>query len=97
MLETNDFLASAAVAHDPTRRVSTTLDAVPSGQGGVVIGVSNENKTLCNKLLAMGIVNGTRIEVLSVAPLGDPMKIQALGYKLSLRRSEASHVEVALA
>jgi len=44
----------------------------------------------------MGIVNGTRIEVLSIAPLGDPMKIQALGYKLSLRRSEASHVEVAL-
>jgi ferrous iron transport protein A len=74
-----------------------TLDAVPSGSKGVVVGVSNENKTLCNKLLSMGIVSGTQIEVLSIAPLGDPMKIQALGYKLSLRRSEARSVEVTLA
>lgn len=75
----------------------STLDAVPSGSKGVVVGVSNENKTLCNKLLSMGIVSGTQIEVLSIAPLGDPMKIQALGYKLSLRRSEARSVEVTLA
>jgi len=74
-----------------------TLDIVPSGSKGVVVGVSVENKTLCNKLLSMGIISGTQIEVLSIAPLGDPMKIQALGYKLSLRRSEARHVEVALA
>ena len=73
-----------------------TLDVVPSGRKGVVVGVSGSNKTLCNKLLSMGIVTGTEIEVLSIAPLGDPMKIQALGYKLSLRRSEASHVEVSL-
>jgi ferrous iron transport protein A len=79
----------------PERRA--TLDSIPSGKKGVVVGVSNENKTLCNKLLSMGIVSGTKIEVLSIAPLGDPMKIQALGYSLSLRRSEARHVEVALA
>lgn len=80
---------------DPCRRA--TLDAIPRGSKGVVLGVSVENKTLCNKLLSMGIVNGTQIEVLAIAPLGDPMKIQALGYTLSLRRSEARHVEVALA
>lgn len=87
-------METSAVQISPT---PTTLDEIPSGGRGVVVGVSGSNKTLCNKLLSMGIVSGTEIEVLSIAPLGDPMKIQALGYKLSLRRSEASHVEVAIA
>ncbi|MFM1848828.1 MAG: Protein, involved in Fe2+ transport [Pseudomonadota bacterium] len=94
----NAVLAVAETESSLERAVRrATLDAVPSGKKGVVVSVSIENKTLCNKLLSMGIVNGTEIEVLSIAPLGDPMKIQALGYKLSLRRSEARHVEVALA
>jgi ferrous iron transport protein A len=93
---TDPVATHGTTAHVPGSKANTTLDAIPSGRSGVVVGVSIQNKTLCNKLLSMGIVNGTRIEVLSIAPLGDPMKIQALGYKLSLRRAEASHVEVAL-
>ena len=42
----------------------------------------------------MGIVAGTMIEVMRAAPLGDPIRIKALGYELSLRLSEAESVEV---
>ena len=71
-----------------------TLDQLATGNRAVVKSVSFGNRKLGNKLLAMGIVAGTIIEVLRVAPLGDPMKIRALGYKLSLRLSEAESVEV---
>lgn len=71
-----------------------TLDKLTSGHTAVVRSVSFNNKKLGNKLLAMGIVAGTMIEVLRIAPLGDPIKIKALGYMLSLRLSEAECVEV---
>ena len=71
-----------------------TLDKLSSGHTAVVRSISFNNRKLGNKLLAMGIVAGTMIEVLRIAPLGDPMKIRALGYMLSLRLSEAECVEV---
>ena len=75
-----------------SRGTGATLASLPRGASGTVVAVSEENPTLCNKLLSMGLVEGTRVTVLSVAPLGDPIKIQAMGYKLSLRKSEARHV-----
>lgn len=71
-----------------------TLDTMRAGQKAVVKSVSVANRALCGKLLAMGIVTGTAVEVLRIAPLGDPIKIEALGYKLALRMSEAQNVEV---
>jgi ferrous iron transport protein A len=45
-------------------------------------------------LLDMGITKGCEIYIRKVAPLGDPVEITVRGYELSLRRSEAEHVEV---
>ncbi len=56
--------------------------------------VECENCQLRQRLLAMGIVAGTDIEVVQIAPLGDPIKIKALGYELSLRISEADSILV---
>jgi ferrous iron transport protein A len=42
----------------------------------------------------MGITKGTRIYVRKVAPLGDPIEVTIRGYELSLRKDEASYVEV---
>lgn len=42
-----------------------------------------------DRLLAMGLTEGERVEVLRFAPLGDPIEIRVRGYNLSLRRSEA--------
>lgn len=71
-----------------------TLNQMRCGTRGVVKSISFANSKLANKLLVMGIVAGTIIEVLRIAPLGDPIKIKALGYYLSLRLSEAASVEV---
>jgi ferrous iron transport protein A len=47
------------------------------------------------RLLELGLVPGTRVEVLRVAPLGDPVELLVRGASLSIRRAEASVVHVA--
>ena len=42
----------------------------------------------------MGLTKGTMIKVNNVAPLGDPVEIIVRGYKLSLRKADASNVLV---
>jgi Fe2+ transport system protein FeoA len=46
------------------------------------------------RLLDMGCIKGTELEVKRVAPLGDPIDIVLKGYHLSLRKSEAKEIEV---
>jgi ferrous iron transport protein A len=46
------------------------------------------------RLLAMGLLPGTEVGVVQVAPLGDPVEIEFRGMRLSLRRSDAVAVEV---
>jgi len=48
------------------------------------------------RLLDMGCVKGTDIEVIKVAPLGDPIDIIIKGYHLSVRKDEAKDIEVKL-
>ncbi|MBN8246105.1 MAG: ferrous iron transport protein A [Verrucomicrobia bacterium] len=46
------------------------------------------------RLLEMGLLVGTPIELIRFAPLGDPVEIKVRGYHLSLRRHEAEQVMV---
>lgn len=46
------------------------------------------------RIIDMGVVAGTAIEVQKYAPLGDPMEIKVKGFNLSLRKSEAEMIEV---
>jgi len=46
------------------------------------------------RLREMGLLAGTRITLVRTAPLGDPLEIKVRGYHLTLRKSEAEHVEV---
>lgn len=45
-------------------------------------------------MIEMGFVKGQTVKVLLHAPLRDPIKYSIMGYEVSLRRSEASLVEV---
>jgi Fe2+ transport system protein FeoA len=47
------------------------------------------------RLLELGVLPGTRVEVVGIAPLGDPIELLVRGSSLSIRRAEASLVEVA--
>jgi Fe2+ transport system protein FeoA len=49
------------------------------------------------RLREMGMLPGTRVTLVRVAPMGDPLEIQVRGYRLSLRKSEAALVELAAA
>ena len=48
------------------------------------------------RLREMGMLPGTVITLVRTAPLGDPLEVQVRGYSLTLRKSEAEHVEVEL-
>jgi ferrous iron transport protein A len=44
--------------------------------------------TIRKKLLTMGLTTNVTIEVIRVAPLGDPIEIKVRGYMLTLRKTE---------
>lgn len=46
------------------------------------------------RLMELGLVPGTRIEVVGVAPLGDPLELLVRGGSISIRRAEAEGVSV---
>jgi ferrous iron transport protein A len=46
------------------------------------------------KLLEMGCIPGEIVEVIRIAPFGDPLAISVSGYILSLRKNEAATVKV---
>ena len=48
------------------------------------------------RLLEMGLLKGTAVELVRFAPLGDPVEIKVRGYHLTLRRQDADLVMVEL-
>lgn len=73
--------------------LSLPLAELRPGRGCVVRAVGGE-ETLRRRLLELGMVPGTEVQVVRYAPLGDPMQVRLRGYDLSLRRSEARTVLV---
>ena len=69
------------------------LDSLKRGQRGKIIRINSTGK-LKQKLLDMGFIFGADIEVVREAPLYDPMELRIHAYLISLRRSEATLVEV---
>ncbi|MCX4241161.1 FeoA family protein [Paraliomyxa miuraensis] len=73
----------------------TSLDRLEPGRKADVVGVDGPGD-MAVRLLEMGFVPGTRVELVKVAPLGDPLELRVRGYHLSLRRAEAAYVQVTL-
>ena len=46
------------------------------------------------RLMELGLVPGTAVEIVGVAPLGDPIELLVRGCSLSIRRAEAAQVAV---
>lgn len=46
------------------------------------------------RLMEMGLLVGTRVELVRFAPLGDPVEIKVRGYNLTLRKNEADQIFV---
>ncbi len=56
--------------------------------------VSLGDDEAAERMMEMGLVEGTEFSVVRFAPLGDPIEIKARGYHLTLRKAEAASVEV---
>ena len=46
------------------------------------------------RIMDMGITKGVNVSVRKVAPLGDPIELTVRGYELSIRKEDASAIEV---
>ena len=69
------------------------LDKMKPGQRGKIARVGGAG-AVSRRLVDMGVVRGTTVEVIKVAPLGDPIEVKLKGYNLSLRKEEAAGIKV---
>jgi ferrous iron transport protein A len=70
-----------------------TLDKVKVGEKVAVTGITGDGP-IKRRIMDMGITRGTEIFVRKYAPMGDPMELNLRGYELSLRKKDASIIQV---
>ena len=70
-----------------------SLSELKPGDRATITKIGNDGG-IRRRILDMGVVPGSEIEVLRVAPLGDPIEFRIRGYNLTLRRSESQHITV---
>ncbi len=68
------------------------LSELKPGQKGIIESFTDYELSL--KLLEMGCIPGEIIEMIRIAPFGDPLAISISGYILSLRKEEAATVRI---
>lgn len=69
------------------------LSELSAGSSAVVKSVGGEG-SLRQHFLDMGLIPGTEISVVKLAPMGDPMEIQIRGYELTLRIADAGEIDI---
>ena len=70
-----------------------SLASLAAGSSATVseIRVPSEHR---GRLLEMGLLVGTPIQLVRFAPLGDPIEIKVRGYNLTIRKHEAEQIWV---
>lgn len=62
---------------------------------GMIVRIDSVGESqLKQRLMTMGLIPGTRVEVLNSAPFGDPIAIRLRSYNLAMRRDDAAQIEV---
>jgi Fe2+ transport system protein FeoA len=70
-----------------------TLDELKPGERATIVKIDGEGPFV-QRLMALGMLEGSEIAMTRRAIGGDPVEVQIMGYALSLRREEARRVEV---
>lgn len=70
-----------------------TLDELEIGREAVITKVGGEGALRC-RLLDMGLIPKTKVQVRKVAPMGDPIELRIRGYELTIRKEDAGKIEV---
>ena len=71
----------------------STLDSLVPGESGIIVSVGGSG-ALRHRLLDMWLTPRTAVRVERIAPMGDPMELYLRGYRLTLRKEDASKIEV---
>ena len=71
------------------------LTSVAVGQSATVVEIKRPPAAR-PRLMEMGLLVGTKVELVRFAPLGDPVEIKVRGYNLTLRKNEAEQILVSL-
>jgi ferrous iron transport protein A len=74
---------------------SLPLSSLPPGSAGKVTEIKIPGASR-PRLMEMGLLVGTPVELVRFAPLGDPVEIKVRGYHLTLRKHEADQIFVSI-
>ena len=69
------------------------LKELKTGQSAVITAVGGEGR-LRQHFLDMGVIPGTQVTLVKLAPMGDPMQLTLHDYELSLRLADAEKIEI---
>ena len=69
------------------------LSDLQTGEEGVVIRVAGHGH-FRKRIIEMGFVKGVKVKSILNAPLNDPIKYRIMNFEVSLRRNDASKVEI---
>lgn len=72
---------------------SMTLNELDIGGSAVISAVGGEG-ALRQHFLDMGVIPGTEVTVVKLAPMGDPMELQIHGYELTIRVADAKKIKI---
>lgn len=70
-----------------------TLADLPIGKEAVIKTVGGEGNLRC-RFLDMGLIPRTKVKVMKVAPMGDPIQIHLRGYDMTIRKEDAAMIEL---
>ena len=73
--------------------MSMMLDKLKPGDKGRIEKVAGAS-AVKRRIRDMGVTSGSLVEIIRVAPMGDPIDLKVKGYHLSLRKKEASDITV---
>jgi ferrous iron transport protein A len=75
-----------------SKLMTKRLSELKPGESGIIVSFDDDENFL--RLMEMGFIIGEKVEVVQLAPLGDPMMVTVFGYQVSLRINEAERVVI---
>ena len=70
-----------------------TISDLKIGESGKIIHVGGEG-ALRQHFLDMGMIPGVTVTLMKYAPMGDPLELKIFGYELTLRKADATQIQV---
>ena len=73
---------------------SKSLAAAAIGDRCLLLDIRSDSPEIQSRLLSLGLIPGSTIQVMRIAPLGDPMQVKVGGSTLSIRKADADVISV---